>query len=694
MSVRKGNKIIAGSYAVVKPEVYTKVETDDLLNQKQDKLIAGNNIFIDENNVISSSGGSGSFINVVQETGGSVEDVMSQASVTYELEQKANTIDLADVSLSGDYEDLSNTPDLSVYTKTEDLAEIAFTADYEDLGNTPDLTLYVKNEELSKVATTNNYNDLDNKPNLELYDTTISVNNKLSLKQDLLKAGEGISIEGNIISSTVNSAEWGNIIGDITNQADLQEGLNNKLGTTQVTNCLLEVPHRVKLELNDGVLTLKAGSQVIVPNGFEADGVTPKFDYVTIENDTLFSEPLSVEGDRFMLYDVNNKILHRCPTVGSSVAYDIATNSISYGGSQLSLPFAITTHNDLGVKSIDQTFNGMGYIGSTVWVDKGVKGLIPNGRNEDGTLKNVEWTNDTILTRTFNFNNSIGDLIFDLVGTDFNTHLRVFTSDTWLDSDSNSWVTTVNATLNTGLYLTLGGITFTNSTITSFTPKQPFGVPDIQDVVKKTGGTITGYLNFVNNNITDSAVTPSTSQYTGITFYDAKGQRYGKLEGQWSANGYTAFGFNASRTINGSIKYSNVSTWIDSDGGTNFSFPKCTTKATTTSSASSNRVAVVVQNYVNGTSWYRVWSDGWCEQGGVVSIGNNADYTVTLLKKMANTDYTVTIGQMNGTVDAFYRNQGAIVSKSTTSLVLTNRRFNAETAYSLTINWVVQGYIA
>ena len=230
MSVRKGNKIIAGSYAVVKPEVYTKVETDDLLNQKQDKLIAGNNIFIDENNVISSSGGSGSFINVVQETGDSTEDVMSQASVTYELEQKANTIDLADVSLSGDYEDLSNTPDLSVYTKTEDLAEIAFTADYEDLGNTPDLTLYAKNEELSKVATTNNYNDLDNKPNLELYDTTISVNNKLSLKQDLLTAGEGISIEGNTISSTVNSAEWGNIIGDITNQADLQERLNGKLG--------------------------------------------------------------------------------------------------------------------------------------------------------------------------------------------------------------------------------------------------------------------------------------------------------------------------------------------------------------------------------------------------------------------------------------------------------------------------------
>ena len=56
---------------------------------------------------------------------------------------------------------------------------------------------------------------------------------------------------------------------------------------SQITNCLLEVPQRIKLELNDGVLTLKAGSQVIVPNGFEADGTTPKFDYADITSDKI-----------------------------------------------------------------------------------------------------------------------------------------------------------------------------------------------------------------------------------------------------------------------------------------------------------------------------------------------------------------------------------------------------------------------
>ena len=35
----------------------------------------------------------------------------------------------------------------------------------------------------------------------------------------------------------------------------------------KISNCLLEVPQNIKLELNNGTLTLKAGSKVIVPNG-------------------------------------------------------------------------------------------------------------------------------------------------------------------------------------------------------------------------------------------------------------------------------------------------------------------------------------------------------------------------------------------------------------------------------------------
>lgn len=52
---------------------------------------------------------------------------------------------------------------------------------------------------------------------------------------------------------------------------------------------------------------------------------------------------------------------------------------------------------------------------------------------------------------------------------------------------------------------------------------------------------------------------------------------------------------------------------------------------------------VVLEKYVNGTSWYRVWSDGWIEQGGRVSISQDTQTTVTLLKAFSNTNYTALI---------------------------------------------------
>lgn len=53
--------------------------------------------------------------------------------------------------------------------------------------------------------------------------------------------------------------------------------------------------------------------------------------------------------------------------------------------------------------------------------------------------------------------------------------------------------------------------------------------------------------------------------------------------------------------------------------------------------------ATVIESYRNGTEWYRVWSDGWTEQGGRVDDTTN-QITLTFLKPFANTDYTVTLG--------------------------------------------------
>lgn len=79
------------------------------------------------------------------------------------------------------------------------------------------------------------------------------------------------------------------------------------------------------------------------------------------------------------------------------------------------------------------------------------------------------------------------------------------------------------------------------------------------------------------------------------------------------------------------------------NGITYFTFPRCTAKATTTSTANAGNVAVITQNYKNGTSWYRVWSDGWIEQGGYNAGHSSYTSTVTLLKSFSDTNYTVLI---------------------------------------------------
>ena len=54
----------------------------------------------------------------------------------------------------------------------------------------------------------------------------------------------------------------------------------------------------------------------------------------------------------------------------------------------------------------------------------------------------------------------------------------------------------------------------------------------------------------------------------------------------------------------------------------------------------------IIDTYVNGTSWYRIWSDGWIEQGGN-SLANANTVNITLLKSFTNTNYSI-IGSISG----------------------------------------------
>lgn len=53
-----------------------------------------------------------------------------------------------------------------------------------------------------------------------------------------------------------------------------------------------------------------------------------------------------------------------------------------------------------------------------------------------------------------------------------------------------------------------------------------------------------------------------------------------------------------------------------------------------------NPKAYIVETYRNGTEWYRVWSDGWLEQGGYKD--GDTKGTITFLKPYISAEYTIT----------------------------------------------------
>ena len=215
-------------------------------------------------------------------------------------------------------------------------------------------------------------------------------------------------------------------------------GSDYHLTQNQITNCLLEVPQRVNVELNNGTLTLKAGSVVIVPYGTSAPTLEVgdplnggEIVDISWDGQKLFYF-VKYDSDKSKTSNINEKLFilvgstgnatksgllatfsgNTVPTSGlqptNNMWYDTANNLIKYtsnGGiswsqSYSSLPFCITTVSSNKISSIDSIFNGFGFIGSTIWCDKGVKGLAADGRNSDGSLKNIEFETEYVTTNT------------------------------------------------------------------------------------------------------------------------------------------------------------------------------------------------------------------------------------------------------------------------------------------------------
>lgn len=110
---------------------------------------------------------------------------------------------------------------------------------------------------------------------------------------------------------------------------------------------------------------------------------------------------------------------------------------------------------------------------------------------------------------------------------------------------------------------------------------------------------------------------------------------------------------------------------------------RCTTSATTTSSASVDAPAYIVENYKDGEDWYRVWSDGWIEQGGKYpSGGGEHNITVTFKKPFTTTTYCA-MATLEYSGDSY---AASVNSRTTTTINL--RRVSADRS----IFWYCCGY--
>lgn len=252
-----------------------------------------------------------------------------------------------------------------------------------------------------------------------------------------------------------------------------------------ITNCVTEIPQDIQLELNNGTLTLKAGSKVYVPNGagvFNQLPITIDKTATQTTNDTrlyfyngtyiekfpiaqCFSGSSAPSGYTYMFwYDTTNNVVKK------------TSNSGSTWESGWSLPFAICTSTNSAISSIDQVFNGFGYMGSTAFALPGVKALAPNGRNEDGTLKNRTITISSVSTTT-DVSGATGSLWYTI---DNNNITRVNLDTFTFNEELNYFVNSSGQKF--GFVIVDENSYRTNGQITSFNPHEVFRAVDYNNL--------------------------------------------------------------------------------------------------------------------------------------------------------------------------------------------------------------------
>lgn len=112
-----------------------------------------------------------------------------------------------------------------------------------------------------------------------------------------------------------------------------------------------------------------------------------------------------------------------------------------------------------------------------------------------------------------------------------------------------------------------------------------------------------------------------------------------------------------------------------------------TTNGSEASWGETTSIVTVIESYTNNMDWYRIYSDGWCEQGGYVTISATST-TIPFLKQMRDSNYCIlTQGKTSA-----YTTSNTINIQSLSKTVSSMTIGCATT--TINVYWKICGYLA
>lgn len=187
-------------------------------------------------------------------------------------------------------------------------------------------------------------------------------------------------------------------------------------GNLDLRGCYIKIDNKIVWQGGSGQVTLKKGSKVWYPDGLDYNG-NKKFNYIITDKDYISWHSLTNSWSGYLWLSIN-KVNWKIGAGGFSGIsttekvgkfYNLKNNKIYdlQNSVQYCFPIAYVKSDKYAISSIENIFNGFGFIGKEAFILPGVKGCIPNGLNDDGSNKNIYTETTTVRTHTITNNNSL-----------------------------------------------------------------------------------------------------------------------------------------------------------------------------------------------------------------------------------------------------------------------------------------------